>query len=372
MKTILPKLELLDVLSKIQGLTGRKTSLAITENVLIQTANDEISLTATDLETGFEGTYPATVESEGIVAINARKLYDIVKMFPADQIHIAELENRWIAITSDTVEYNLVAMNPDDFPDIPQADGVEFFEMEAGALKAMIEKSIAIGVAGDEKRAHMIGVHFEKIVEDNTNCVRMVSTDIKRLAKVDYLCDSEKKPAAADPVIIPKKGLAEVNKFLSHDGTVEVGIQSNHFIIRKDNETVIINLLDGEFPAYKDLLNIRTEYDVRFPRDPLLMMLKRMTIMTSDEYKAVIFNYENNALQVRAVNPNIGESKETITIEYDREPLEIAFNPRYFIEALNFIESDHVLLNVIDGEHPCIVRGENMETYLNIVMPMKI
>lgn len=372
MKTILPKSELLNILSKIQGLTSRKTSLAITENVLIQTTENDVRITATDLETGFEGTYPATVESEGIVAINARKLYDIVKMFPADQIHIEELENRWIAITSDTVEYHLVTMNPDDFPDIPQADGIEFFEMDTGALKEMIEKSIAISVAGDEKRAHMIGVNFEKIAEDNNHCVRMVSTDIKRLTKVDYLCDSERKFAANENVIIPKKGLAEVNKFLSQDGTVEVGVQSNHFIIRKANETVIINLLDGEFPAYKDLLNIQTEYDVIFPREPLLMMLKRMTIVTSEEYKAVIFNYENNALQVRAVNPNVGESKEKMTIDYDRDPLEIAFNPRYFIEALNFIESENVRLNIVDGEHPCIVRGENTENYFNIIMPMKI
>lgn len=372
MKTILPKSALLDTVSKVQGLTGRKTSLAITENVLIQTINSDVKITATDLETGFEGTYAASVESEGTVAINARKLYDIVKMFPADQIHIEELENQWISITSDTVEYHLVAMTPDDFPDIPQADEVEFFEMDAGALKEMIEKSIAISVAGDEKRAHMIGVNFEKLVADNHNYVRMVSTDIKRLTKVDYICGSEANLTTGETVIIPKKGLAEVNKFLSQDGTVEVGIQSNHFIVRKANETVIINLLDGEFPAYQDLLNIQPEYDIRFPRDPLLMMLKRMTIVTSDEYKAVIFNYENNALQVRAVNPNIGKSKEKMSIDYERDPLEIAFNPRYFIDALNFIESETVLLNVVDGEHPCIVRGENTENYLNIIMPMKV
>jgi len=372
MKMILPKSGLLDVLTKVQGLTSRKTSLAITENVLMQTTDGEVTITATDLETGFEGIYPATVESEGVVAINARKLYDIVKMFPADQIHLEELENRWIGITSDTVEYHLVAMNPDDFPDIPKAEGVEFFEMDAGALKAMIEKSIAISVAGDEKRAHMIGVNFEKIAEDPANCVRMVSTDIKRLAKMDYVCDGAAGVSADESVIIPKKGLAEVNKFLSQDGTVEVGIQSNHFIVRKANETIIINLLDGEFPAYKDLLNIQTGYDILFPREPLLMMLKRMTIVTSEEYKAVIFTYNNHELQVRAVNPNVGESKEKMTIDYDRDPLEIAFNPRYFIEALNFIESENVRLNIVDGERPCIVRAENSDNYLNIIMPMKI
>jgi len=372
MKTIFTKSELLDVLSKVQGLTNRKTSLAITENVLIQTTEGGVTITATDLETGFEGIYPATVATEGIVAINSRKLYDIVKMFPADQINIEELENRWVAITSEAVEYHLVTMTPDDFPDIPRADEIDFFEMETAALKDMIEKSVAISVAGDEKRAHMIGVNFETVSEADNDYIRMVSTDIKRLTKVDYVCDSKTKPAANENVIIPKKGLNEVNRFLAQDGTVEVGVQSNHFFVRKDNETLVINLLDGEFPPYRDLLNIQTAYDVLFPREPLLMMLKRMSIVTSEEYKAVIFNYENNALQVRAVNPNVGESKEKIAIDYDREPLEVAFNPRYFIDALNFIESENVLLNIVDGEHPCIVRGENTSSYFNIIMPMKI
>jgi len=372
MKTILSKPELLNVLSKVQGLSSRKTSLAITENILIQTTGNEIIITATDLETGFKGNYQATMESEGIVAINARKFHDIVKIFPSDQIHLEEMENQWISITSDTVEYQLVAMNPEDFPEIPESDDVDFFEMETSALKAMIEKSIAIGTSGDEKRAHLIGVNFEKIADAPQKCVRMVSTDIRRLAKVDYLCDAETNITTAENVIIPKKGLNEVSKFLGTEGTVEVGVKSNHFIVRKDNEIIIINLLDGEFPAYADLLNIDPAYDVVFPREPLLMMLKRMTIVTSDEYKAVIFNYASNSLQVRAVNPNIGESKESIDIEYDRDPLEVAFNPRYFIEAINFIETEKVILNIVDAEHPCIVRGDNSDSYLNIIMPMKI
>src|SRR6056297_1792593 len=372
MKTIFTKSELLDVLSKVQGLTNRKTSLAITENVLIQALGNEVLITATDLETGFKGRYPADIESEGSVAINARKLFDIVKMFPDDRIHMEELENCWISITSDIVQYQLVGMDSEEFPEIPEADDVRFFEMEASALKSMIEKSTAIATSGDEKRAHLTGVNFEKISDDAQNVVRMVSTDIKRLSKVDYPCDSETEPALDETVIIPKKGLNEVNKFLGQDGRVQVGVKSNHFIVRKDNEIIIINLLDGDFPAYKTLLNIDTAYDVAFPREPLLMMLKRMTIVTSDEYKAVIFNYANNSLQVRAVNPNIGESKETMSIDYDREPLEIAFNPRYFIEALNFIETEKVLINITDTEHPCIVRGADTQNYLNIIMPMKI
>ena len=372
MKFTIQKKEITDVLSRIQGIVGRKTSLAITENVLIKASEDEIVLSATDLETGFEGIYPAVVETLGIVAVNARKFHDIVKMFPTDYINMEELDNRWIEISSENVEYHLVGMNPEDFPDIPKIKGVDFFTINSESFKKMIEKSIVISVAGDEKREHMIGVNLERISENKEPIIRMVSTDIKRLSMVDYLCDKNSNVDKADNIIIPKKGLAEVNKFLETEGDVDLGVKDNHFIVKNNNETIIINLLEGEFPQYHDLLNIDDSYDVEFDRDLLLMMLKRMSIITSDEYRGVIFHLENNELMIRATNPNIGESKEQIAISFEREMVEAAFNPRYFIEALNYIETKKVLLNIKDNESPCIVRSGKDAVYLNIIMPMKI
>ena len=119
-------------------------------------------------------------------------------------------------------------------------------------------------------------------------------------------------------------------------------------------------------------MTIDESFDVAFDRGLLMMMLKRMTIITSEEYRSVLFNFENNELITRATNPSVGESKEKIAIEFDREAIEVAFNPKYFIEALNFIETDSVLLNIKNNESPCIVRGEKETNYLNIIMPMKI
>ncbi len=352
MKFIIKKDKITEVLSRIQGLAGRKTSLAITENVLIKATTDNIVISATDLETGFEGVYPADVESQGVVAVNARKLNDIVKIFPTDLIKIDELENRWIEISAENVDYHLVGMNPEDFPEIPKIEDVPFLKINSEYFKKMIEKSIVINVAGDEKREHMIGVSFERILNNNEKTIRLVSTDIKRLSKVDYICEKKSGFKKGDNVIVPKKGLSEVHKFLEFEGSVEVGIKANHFIVKKENETIIINLLEGEFPEYEDLLNIEKDYDIEFNKELLLMMLKRMDIITSDEYRAVIFSFNNNELMIRAANPNVGESKEKITIDFDRESFEAAFNPRYFIDALNFVESEKVWLNIKDGEHP--------------------
>ncbi|MCF8094694.1 MAG: DNA polymerase III subunit beta [Desulfobacteraceae bacterium] len=380
MRITIQKSDIAEVLSQIQGLTGRKTSLAITENVLLQTDDNGIRITATDLESGFEGFFPAEVEADGAIAINSRKFYEIVRNFPTEAIYVSELENNWIEISCENVEYHIVGMDPDEFPDTPKIEEVEFFTIESPELKKMIEKTVSVGVAGDEKRAHLIGVNMEKIDSGSEEegaagrapLVRMVSTDIKRLAMVEYQFDPESGFTGGDTVIIPKKGLGEVNKFLSSEGRVQVGVKDNYFIVKKENETVSVKLLNGAFPAYSELLSIDHEFDIVFDRNLLLMMLKRMSILTSEEYRGVIFHFENNQLIMRTVNAALGESKETMNIEYDRDPQEIAFNPRYFIDALNFINTEKVLLNVKNEDNPCIVRAENDLNYLNIIMPMKI
>ena len=165
MKFKIKKEDILDVLSKVQGLTGRKSNLAITSNILIKTTDTGIKFVVTDLETGFEGIYPAEIESQGTITINSRKFYEIVKDFPINEIKIDEVENHWIKIGNKNVEYNIVGMNPDDFPEIPKIEDVDFFNIDSEIFKYMIEKTIIITGAPDEKRTHITGIYFETIIK---------------------------------------------------------------------------------------------------------------------------------------------------------------------------------------------------------------
>ena len=101
-------------------------------------------------------------------------------------------------------------------------------------------------------------------------------------------------------------------------------------------------------------------------------MLKRMSILTSEDYKGVIFKFSDDKLEITTANPDIGESKEDMDIDFKKEMVEVAFNPMFFIDTLNFIESDKIFLNIVDEENPCLVQGENDKTFLSIIMPMKI
>ena len=372
MKAIINKNEILPVLAKIQGLTGRKTSLAITTNILIQTLDSGISISATDLETGFEGAYPANVETQGIIAINARKLYEIVREFPSEDIYLNEIENHWIEIGNQNVEYHIVGLNPDDFPEIPKIEGVDFFEIDSAAFAKMIEKTVIISGASDDNRAHVMGVYAERIEQEDQKIFRLVATDGSRLSKADFIFDKAFELPAGSNVLIPKKGLMEVAKFLDSEGTVKIGIKDNNFIVKREKETLIIRLLEGEFPKYGDIVLKTDGHDIQMDRQLFLMMLKRMSILSSDEYKGVIFHFGKEKLLINSTNPDIGESKEDMEIAYQGDPLEVMYNPKYFIDTLNVINEDNIVINIVDEEKPCKIEGERDKSYLSVIMPMRI
>ncbi len=371
MKFMIKKNDVLDVLSKVQGLAGRKSNLAITSNILVSATEEGIRLAVTDLETGFEGLYPAVVESNGTIAINARKLFEIVRDFPNEDILVNEVENHWIEISNKNVEYHIVGMNPDDFPNMPAIDNQGLFEIESSAFKKMIEKSLTIS-SSDDKRAHITGVYLEKIETDEEKLLRMVSTDGSRLSKTDYLSEEIGNLALDASVIIPKKGLSEVNKFLDVEETVGIGIRESHLIIKRGSENIIIRLLEGEFPKYADIIKIRGGHSVRLNKNEFQMMLKRMSILSSENYKGVIFKFSKDKLVITSTNPDIGESKEEMEIAYDGEAMEMAFNPRFFIDTITVLDSESIIVNLIDEEKPCIIEGEDEQRFVSVIMPMRI
>lgn len=373
MKFIIHKQLLQDVLARVQTITNRKTDLAITSTVLIKAEGNKITLMASDAENGMEGVYPATVEKEGIVAINSKKLYEISKEFPADHMVINEIQNRLIEIKNGKIEYRIVGLNPDDYPEMPYVGDIDMFEMDAADFAAMIEKTVFVGGSHDDSRPHANGCYFERSETDEGKILSMVSTDGNRLAKVTYVYPQNADFETAPGILIPKKGLHEISKSLDENGTIRIGFKENQIVVKKDNETIIYRLMEGEFPKYHAILEQRNEgHPIEVNKQDFLMTLKRMSILTTEDNKGVIFNFRNGKLVITTTHPELGESKEDMDIEFDGDPLELAFNPKYFIEALNMIDEDTVVLHVIQKNRPCFILGYNNKNSLNAIMPMII
>ena len=264
-------------------------------------------------------------------------------------------------------------MNPDDFPELPQFDDISFSEIDAAALVRMIERTVFVSGASDDKRAHIIGLYLETREDSDQRSLHMVATDGSRLSKADYLFDSEVQLPFTDSILVPKKGMVEVAKFLEPQETVKFGIQDNNLVVKKENETIIVRLLEGEFPEYDDIIRTRDNAKrIPLERQLFLMMLKRMSILSTEEYRSVIFHFVNGKLLITSTNPDIGESKEDMAIQFEADPIEVAFNPRFFIEALNVIDSETVLLDIVDDEKPCMLTGEGEPGFITVIMPMRI
>ncbi|MBW2367624.1 MAG: DNA polymerase III subunit beta, partial [Deltaproteobacteria bacterium] len=173
-------------------------------------------------------------------------------------------------------------------------------------------------------------------------------------------------------LLLPKKGLNEINKFLDIKGPVRVGIEHNHFVLKKEAETIIARLLEGDFPDYTEIIHREGGNIIEIDKFQFFMMLKRMSILSSEDYKAAIFNFEKERILISASNPDLGESKEDMDITFEGDHLTIAFNPKYFMDAINIIESDTVLLYIADEERPCLLLDKQDDSFVSAIMPMRI
>jgi DNA polymerase-3 subunit beta len=371
MEFTIEKDKFLQGLTKVQGITGRKTNIHMTSNVLISTKESYVSILATDLEIAFQGSYKAEVAAEGSTAVPSRKLYEIIRDFPSDIVRVKELENKWIQIADNKVEYDIVGMVPDEFPGLPNVEGVKLFEIDARVLKGMIEKTI-YAVLADEGRAHLAGVFFEAIIEGDVQKLRMVSTDGHRLSRIDQSMEKGQDFVLKEGVIVPKSGVMEVLKLLEGGKKVQIGFKDNNFIVMKDLERLIIRLIEGEFPDYELVIPKGKKAELRIKKEDFLMMLKRMSILSSDKYRSVRFKIDKEQIETTTTNPEIGESREVIAVRYTGEPIDIAFNPRYFIDAISTMRSDEVVIKLSDEATPCILEGEKDPGFLGVIMPMRI
>lgn len=375
MKFSVDKNGITGILSMVQAITNRKTNLPITSDVLIKTEGEHVSITANNFETIFSGKYDTDVESEGKISVNAKKLYEIIKGYPdtwvpIKSVSIGDAGCNCLEIGDGSIKYRIIESDCELFPETPDIKDTKFYEIDSAKLKRMIKTSTIIGSSKDEKRPYILGAMLENISQG----IRMVSTDAKALGCFDFVeadCElQDDEMTTSKKIIIPKKGLAEISGFLEHDGGVFVGIKNNHFITMKDNETIMVKLLDGDFPDYKKVINIEGMNSIVVDRITLLDAMKRMWIMSSNDYKIVMFNFSKNKIKLRINNPKIGDSREEIDIEYDGPDIEVAFNPRYFISALAAMDGQVVNARIKSNKAPCILENITGDDFKFSIMPM--
>jgi DNA polymerase-3 subunit beta len=235
----------------------------------------------------------------------------------------------------------------------------------------MINKTI-YSVTVEDAGFKLSGVFTEKVEQGGAVYIRMVSTDGHRLSMIDKSLPGIETLDLPGGVMIPKKGMNELSKFAADEASVTLGFKEKHCVARKENALLVIRLLEAKFPDYHVVIPQEETYHIAINRIQLLDAMRKMLILSDDRYRAVKISIENDVMELVSTNPELGEAEEKVSIDFKGEKIEVGFNPRYFVDALQSMESESVTLGFIDNAKPCIIQGEADKGFKGLIMPMRV
>jgi DNA polymerase III subunit beta len=360
--------ELRKALYRAQGIVERKTTMPILANVLVTASKTGVTVTAFDLDIGIVSEHPAEVMKPGAVTLSAKYVFDIVQNLPEAQVTVRKLPNNYAEITSGSAHFKIVGMAPEEYPKLPKEENAPLVKVSGGALLEMIKKT-SFAISTDETRYILNGVFFEP--KENGR-VRMVATDGHRLCLIERELAGDFKLKSG--VIIPRKGLWELKRLLDEapDADCSLGFAENSALFKKPGLTMVMRLIDGQFPEYQRVIPKEGEKQVVIPKARFLEGLKRIALLSADKSNAVKVSLSENQLRIAANNPDLGEAKDDLEIAYRGGEITIGFNARYLIDVLSALETDEVAFELGDEHSPGVLHGPGDKSYTAVVMPMRV
>lgn len=394
---------LLNALTNIKPIVSGKHTLAILSSILITVKEDNnaIEIFATNLETGFHGIYPAKIISPGEIAIPYKELSTFISKLKSEEICISEEEKYYVKVSDDSTTCNIPCMSAEDFPLLPEEMNCEKeIEIDAVDFKDMLAKTTLINSQSenDARKMYITGISFKIIKEKKQDFLQAASTNGVVLSQVNAKISILKKAKIKENILVSKRELIKLNRvFLknvkpqklqktksknkgfelfdkpSSEQTISLAIQDGFFIAQKQNETIEIRLLEGDFPNYQDIINRdKNKFTITANREILLDTMRQMATMQNSDYYKMQMNIEKNILKMIFTNPDTGEMKKDISVQYNGDNIETMYSPSQFVDFLSLMKSDIVNLDIIDNASPCLITEDQDKETIFVIMPCRI
>jgi DNA polymerase-3 subunit beta len=352
--------EILRGLGLAAGIADRKSTVPILANVVIRAKKGSVTVSATDLTTTVEATSPAEVKRDGGTTMDAKRLHDVIKSLPGDDVTVS-VGSGWATIAAGRSEFKLPVIPETSYPALPVTDETGATEVDARVLGAMLARTL-FAASADETRAHIAGV----LLESSEDGAVMVATDGHRLAKAT-------SALAVPPethVLIPRHGAAEIKRLLEGAETCRLWITSGHIGLSVGVASLVVKLSDAQFPPYEQVIPKNLGRVVEVDSAALLGAVRRVATMADDKTSGIALSSEPGTLSVRAESPATGEARETIEVDGDAE-LSVGLCAKYVADALApMLGSVRV---ECEGElDPVVLRPVEDSGYLAVVMPMRL
>ncbi len=343
MKFILSSLKLLKAVQSLSGVINSNNTLPILDDFLFNISENELKITASDLETTMVVTIqPDLVEGAGEVTIPARLLIDILKNFPDIPVSF-NIDETTLAIEIITGEgrYKMAGHKSDEFPQVPVLENALKWEIPADVLACGFEKTI-FATGNDEIRPVMTGV-FMEMTNDGLN---FVATDAHKLVRYRRL---DIKSETLESFIVPKKPINQLKNTLSGkaDEPVIVEFNKTNASFSMSGFKLVCRLIDGRYPNYSTVIPQSNPNKLTIDRQSLLSAIRRVAIFSSKATHQIRFKITGQELVLTAEDLDYyNEAKERLSCNYEGDDMQIGFNSRFFQEMLGNINQTEVLLEM--------------------------
>ncbi|GAA0760101.1 Beta sliding clamp [bioreactor metagenome] len=346
-----------------KAITG-KTTMPILEGIYIDAKKEGLTLIGSDMDVSIETKVEADILEEGKIVIDAKIFGEIIRKLPNSDIKIETLENDIIQITCEKSVFNLVYMNAEDYPAIPNINENLSAEVPQNILKNMI-KGTSFAIAQDETRPILQGILFEV----NNKNLNLVALDGYRLAIRNEFLDNDNNLE----VVIPGKTLNEVSKILEDTSDiVKITFTNNHILFNLNNTKIISRLLEGKFVNYSSLLPQEHKILVDVNKQQLQNCIERASLMAKDSNSNLIKLDVQEDTMIITSNSQLGKVREELNINLQGESIQIAFNSRYLLDVLKNMDDDEVKLEMTSSVSPCVIKGKNIDNSKYLVLPVRL
>lgn len=366
MKFTCEKEQLYTALTVTSRNVSPKNAILALEGILVE-ANDSLVLTGYNLETGVVVKVDAQIQETGKLVLSARLILDIIRKMPNQEITFSSQEY-WVTITCGQIVFQIMGMDPEHYPDLPDVNNQQGFVISQDLLKTMISTTL-FAVSTNEARP----IHTGSLFEIQGDTLTIVSVDGYRLAlrREKY----ETSYGGTDfSFVVPGKALSEVEKMCEIEETLSVFFSAKHVMFQMGDKTLITRRLEGEFLAYRSAIPQNNEKIIFAERRDLTSAIDRVSLIINDKVKAPIRCYFSKEELEISSKTAIGEAMDRCPITGCDEELEIGFNYRYLQEALKSAPADRVRIEFSKAVDPCLIlpEEEGDQSFCYMVLPVRL
>lgn len=367
MEVLVEKYDLQKALSLCLSVIEKKATMPILSNVLLSAKDNELTLSASDLEITAVTTIPAKVKSGGETTVNSKVFGDIVRELTDGKVAIELTEGERIEVKAGGASLKILGVSADEYPSLPGIGINVTSRISATQFLDMINKTIYAS-SDDETCFNLTGVYFCNDEDKFT----MVATDGNRISVV-----ARDIPGLdiKEGVIVPKKGLSEIRKFLSdlEDAEIGIGINDGFLIIDTQSTKLSMRLIDGDFPNYSQVVPKSSDLKATIPTKDFYKAIRRVSILVTDKMKGVKLSFDSDSLMLSSSSKELGEGIEKINVKYNGEPLEVAFNSAYMQDiAMSVGETEELDIELNGSLGAGKITTQKDPGYYAVIMPMRL